>query len=308
MSKEMSKEILKDKVREYENDIALVDLLKILIKNKGLIILTTIIVTAFSIGGALYIRSNRVEKLNQNFILKEYADETGKLTIPNLNIETLLYNDAVIDAFYKNKKLNAYFDKTNTAGDKSYLSKRKVLNNLVHVKINDKSSEITLTTNVKDNEVLSLEMIELYLGILNKQRIFQINRNLGEKELLESKVAEYYKNLEKIKVEINEYTSSIPEAIIKNQSILELVELNRPVLIKKQKAQEKYYEEYYNKLLLLRNIKSGVKQIAKTSSVYVLEEKSKSNMIVAIGLILGLFLGIFAAFMKEFFANVDLKN
>ena len=95
----MNREILKHEVRKYDNEIDLVDLLKILIKSKGLILLTTIIITAFSVGGALYIRFNRVEKLNQNFTIREYVDETGKLIIPNLNIETLLYDDAVIDYY-----------------------------------------------------------------------------------------------------------------------------------------------------------------------------------------------------------------
>lgn len=304
----MSKEILKHNVRKYENEIDLVDLLKVLIKNKVIILLTTIIVTAFSVGGALYIRSNRVEKLNQNFIIREYTDETGKLIIPNLNVETLLYDDVVIDAFYKNKELNTYFNKSNSVGDITYLSKRRFLNKIVHVKKKNKNLEITLTTEIKDDEAFSLEMIELYLEVLNKQRIRQINRILGEESLLESKVTVYYENLEKIKMEINEYTSTIPEAISKNQSMLELVELNRPVLIRKQKAQEKYYEEYYNKLLLLRNIKSEKHQIIKTSSVYRLEQKSKTKMIVVVGMILGLFLGVFAAFIKGFFTNIDLKK
>lgn len=304
----MTKEILKHEVRKYDDEIDLVDLLKILIKNKGLILLTTIIVTAFSVGGALYIRSNKVEKYNQNIKIKKYNEKLSGFIIPDLNTETLLYDNKVVDEFFINEKLSAYFDKNTTTGEITYLSKRKFLNNLIRVKRMGENSEITLTTNIKDDKSFSLEMIDLCLNILNQQRLLQINRSLGEERFLESKVTQYYENLEKIKIEINKYTSAIPEAISNNQSVLDLVKLNRPVLIKKQRAQERYYEEYYNKLLLLRRVKAEEKQVIKISSVYVIEEKSKSKMIVVIGLILGLFLGVFAAFMKEFFSNVNLKN
>jgi len=302
----MKNEMITQDKKYYDDRIDLVDLIKILIRNKSLIIMTTIIITIFSVGGALYIKSNKIEKLNQNFTLKDYKDENGELIVPNLNVETLLYNDEVIDEFYRNEKLNSYFNKSND--ENSYLSKRKFLEKITDIKVDDKNPEITLTTEIKDDKKFSLEMIDLYLDILNKQRINQITKNLGEEKSLELKVAEYNKKLEVTKNKINEYIAQLPEATTKNQSILELVELNRPILIKQQRALEDYYDEYYKKLLLLKNIKNEENQIVKTSSVYVNEEKSKTLMIIAIGMILGLFLGIFAAFMKEFVKEIDWEE
>ena len=63
-----------------------------------------------------------------------------------------------------------------------------------------------------------------------------------------------------------------------------------------------------------KNIIKDAKNIGLDEKKFVLldtkivKEKSKSLMIVAIGMMLGLFLGIFAAFIKEFFENVDLKS
>lgn len=109
----MSKEVLKPEVREYKNEIDLVDLLKILIKNKGLILLTTIIITTFSVGGALYMRATRVEKFGQNFILKSFGDsyygEKAKLKIKRFNVEEMLLDDGIVGEIYADEGFSKYY-------------------------------------------------------------------------------------------------------------------------------------------------------------------------------------------------------
>ena len=110
---ELSREILGDEIREYEDEIDLVDLLKILVKNKGMILLTTIIITMISIGGALYLRSNKIDKFQQNFRLRNYADAyysgKAKLIIKSFDIEEMLLEDETVNKFYANDDFNGYF-------------------------------------------------------------------------------------------------------------------------------------------------------------------------------------------------------
>lgn len=172
----MSKEILKRDVRGYEDEIDLVDLLKILMKNKGLIFLTTILITAFSIGGALYIKSNRVEKFGQNFILQTFADsyygKKAQLKVKSFNVEEMLLDDKMVDKFYVDKDFNKYYSEKikdeKTASDE----KRKFLEDSIELKrVEDdkKFKYYTLNTTI-DDEVLSKKMIGLYLAIANQKK------------------------------------------------------------------------------------------------------------------------------------------
>jgi len=314
----MTKEILKHGVRKYENEVDLVDLIKILIKNKGFILLTTIIITAFSVGGAIYIRSNRVEKFGQNFILNTFADsyygKKAELKVKNFNVEEMLLDDNTVEKFYDNKDFNRYYlgkiKNEKTTSDE----RRTFLNNSIQLKRvteNDKFKYYRLNTTIED-EVLSKKMIELYLNIIN------VKKNELLEEAIEKEESLVFQKRDLYRAEVKEDEKKIaaiikkqPSSILENQSLMSILTITNPTLLQEMSSNKELYKKYYSQAIGIEELKEDKnlnKQIEKLSSIYKVEEKSKSKKIVAIGLMLGLFLGIFGAFMKEFFANVDLKN
>lgn len=314
----MSKEILKHEVKGYEDEIDLVELLKILIKNKGLILLTTIIITAFSIGGALYISSNRVDEFGQNFILRTFTDsyygEKAGLRIKSFNVEEVLLDDNIVDEFYTNEDFNRYYLEKVKDEKTSSDDKRRFLQNSIELKRvskNDKFKYYTLKTRIED-EVLSKKMIGLYLGVLNLKKTTLIKDAIAEEESIVLEKRDLYgerikEDEKKIAVIIKNQSVSILE----NQSVMSILTITNPTLIQEMESNKELYSKYYEQavgIAGMKNDKSIDQHIEKLSSIYKIEGKSKAKMIVAIGLILGLFLGVFVAFMKEFIGNVDWKN
>jgi len=314
----MNKEILKHEIKGYEEEIDLVDLIKILIKNKGLILLTTIIITAFSVGGALYIRSNRVDKFGQNFILRSFGDSyyggKAKLKIKRFNVDEMLLDDAVVDMFYANEDFNRYYlEKINDSKSTSD-ERRKFLQDSIELKQvmeKDVFKYYTVETTMED-EVLSKKMIRFYLDTVNLKKVALIKEAVEGEESSTLEMKELYEGRVKMgEKKIAEIIKNQPSSILENQSIMSILTITNPTLIQEMASDKELYGKYYSQAIGIEGVKGDKglnQQIEELSSIYKIEEKSKAKMIVAIGMILGLFLGIFGAFMKEFFANVDLKN
>ncbi|UUV18864.1 hypothetical protein NRK67_04975 [Fusobacteria bacterium ZRK30] len=314
----MKNELMNEKEKDYEDEIDLVDLLKILIRNKGMIFLITVIITAFSIGGALYIRSNRIEKFGLNFTLRNsidsYYEEKAQLEVEDFNVEEMFLDDNIVDEFYADEDFNKYYfektrDKKTTSDDKrEFLQDSLELKKVTGDK--EKFKYYTLNTTIED-EVLSKKMIELYLNIVNMKKT-ELLKNAIEDEI---SLVFQRRDLYRVKVregekQIAEIIKKQPVSILENQSMVSILTITNPTLLQELNSNKKLYEKYDNQALGLEGVKGDKKlgkQIEKISSVYKVEEKSKSKMIVAIGMILGLFLGIFAAFIKEFIKGVDWK-
>ena len=163
----------------------------------------------------------------------------------------------------------------------------------------------------KVNEVEALNgVLKLYKPEGNK---VLMSGNAGT--MLEQNPNEYYSKLiEKVAVaaveigNIDEEIKTLKEGKVKinssngeNKKILEatLAELEKDVNDVAISANEVLKE--YNDRFVTNYVKT-------ISPVNEMTNSKKAVMIIAIGMILGLFLGVFVAFMKEFFANVDLKN
>ena len=112
----MNKGILKNEVREYnevrkyENQIDLVDLLKILVKNKGLILLTTILITliAFGIGIVKYNSGKRVSTIiSYNFNeISDGLNPDGSKFNPNMLVSNEVLNSVIKKLGLEDEKLN----------------------------------------------------------------------------------------------------------------------------------------------------------------------------------------------------------
>lgn len=310
---------MKNEIKRYNNEIDLVDLLKILIKNKGLILLTTIIITIFSIGGALYLRSNKVDRYQQKFNLIDYGDsyygEKAQLRMKNFDAKGILLDDKIVNKFYNNEDFNRYFlEKTN--GEKVTLDgKRNFLNNSIKIdKVMDKDNikYYSVTSNIKNNKELSKNLITIYIDIISKEKMdimikaidIQDDFIVEKKDLYEKKVKEDVFKIAKV-------IKKQPASILENQDIMSILSITNPTLLQEMDSNKELQKKYYNQAIGIEGLKEDKnldQQIEKLSSIYEVKEKSKSIMIIAIGIMLGLFLGIMLAFMKEFFANVDLKK
>lgn len=228
----MSKEILKQEGRGYEDEINLVDLLKILIKNKGLILLTTIIITAFSIGGALYIRSNKINRFGQNFILKTLADsyygKKAQLKIKSFNVEEMLLDDGMVDKFYANEDFNEYYLEKMKNEKTTSDERRKFLNDSIELKgitENKKIKYYTLNTTIKD-EVLSKKMVGLYLSIINLKKVTLIKDAIAEEESLVLQKRDLYgERVKGDEKKIAEIIKNQSVSILENQNVVKYNEL-----------------------------------------------------------------------------------
>ncbi|MCS5420423.1 MULTISPECIES: hypothetical protein [Psychrilyobacter] len=317
----MSTEILKNEVRKYENQIDLVDLIKILLKNKGLILLTAAIITLMSVGGAFYIKANKIEKFGQNFKLIDFNDsyynKKADLTIKKFIIEDILLKNEVVDEFYKNEEFNKYSQTKNKDKILNEDEKREFINNSIKInKVMDEGKKeikyYSLISNIKANKGLSEKLIALYIDIINKEKAaIIINAIDTEDDFIIQKRNLYEKKVKEGEKNIAEIIKQQPVSILENQEIISMLSITNPSLLQEMDSDKALYEKYYDQAVGIEGLKEDKnlnQQIEKLSSIYKVEEKSKSMMIVAMGLILGLFLGIFAAFMKEFFENVDFKN
>lgn len=106
----MNEEITDNKITKYEDEIDLVDLLKILIKNKGIILLTTIIITliSFGIGIIKYNSSKKVSTIisyNFNEISDGLNPDKSKFN-PNLIVSNEVLNSVIKDLELGDEELN----------------------------------------------------------------------------------------------------------------------------------------------------------------------------------------------------------
>lgn len=294
---------------DYEDEIDLVDLLRILIKNKGLILLITIITTMISVGGVFYIKYNKIEKYQQDFKLidfnNSYYAKRADLRIKSFVVENILLNDKVVNEFYKDEEFNKYF-KSKTATVAIDDKRQFITNNIKLKKIMDgeKIKNYSLISSIKGNKELSRKLIGLYIGIINKEKMATIIEAVNDEyEFVIKKRDLYEKKVKLDEYKVAEIIKQQPNSILENQSLVSIISIINPSLLQEVNSNKALYKKYYNQMVGIEGILNNKKldqQIEKLTSIYKIEEKSKSLMMVAVGLILGIFLGVFMTFIKEF--------
>lgn len=314
----MGKETLKNEVRKYEDQIDLVDLLKILIKNKGLILLITIIITASSLGETLFLKSKRIDEFQQNFILRNFSDSyyggKAKLKIKNFNVEEMFLDDNMVNKFYIEEDFNKYYLEKIKAKKSTSDEKRKFLQDSIKLKKvmeGDKIKYYTVHTLI-ENEVLSKKMIGFYLDTINLKKVTLIKDAIEDDGFLVfQRRGLYGEKVQENEKKVARIITQQLVSILENQSIISVLSITNPSLLQEMENNKVLYKKYYDQAIGIEGLKKDKNlnhQIEILSSIYKVEDKSQSKKIVVIGMMMGLFLGIFVAFMKEFFANLDLKN
>ena len=317
----MKNELINKDRRDCEDEIDLVDLLRILIKNKVTIIMITILVTAISLGAVLYMRYTRVDQYQQNFRSRNYIDEfylkKANLKFEAFNMEEMMLEEENVDKIMSYPPFSEYIYKETSGKKLTLLEKQKFIkNHLMLERVMDETNKervkyFTIKTNIY-SEILSREMIEFYIGMINDRKVEIIKQAIKfDKNLIISERDRLTPKIKENEAKIKEIISELPSEMLGNQSIVSLITTTNPRFLEELNINKSLYSKYYSQAIGIEGLEKDPnfnRQIEKLSSIYQVEEKSKSLMILAIGMILGLFLGIFVAFTKEFITSVKWKE
>lgn len=301
--------------KNYEDDeINLVDLLKTIIKEKTLIIFTTILCILLA-GSFAFYKNNKSYNYGVNITL---SDETlNKINqynsmYKNINIDL---NNIIQESF--NTLLNTKdsnliilpsddIQKINQTLEKEY-------NFIKIIDVKNKSYKLFTKTKIKDmkknipkiNEILNNDLILLNSNFNN---ILSENIKFIEFHLLNTTIEVEKLNKKIISVINKDLKNTTKEDLNSNLSIIS------PILYIEYEEKIKDLDILYSKMLNLKKIKedvnnlfefSGKKNIIKITLENTSPKKEINNKIILIiGAFIGLFIGMFLAIIKEPLKNI----
>ncbi|WP_320047866.1 hypothetical protein [uncultured Ilyobacter sp.] len=309
--------------REYKNEIDLVDLFKILIKNWKIVIGVWIFIIMISFGGALHVRSNTYDKNAVDFVLRNKADSffinKASLTMEIFRLEEIFIKDEIVEEFYEIEELNMLFMKKNNTDEAlTIYNKRKFLGDIIKLEKVEEGGDkknifknYQLSVSSELGEDLNKKIINKYLEIVEREKEIQIQNAISrDYDLVKNKTTLYNNELASIEEEIKKVISKEPSAVLANEGIIGVISTKYPRLFEKKNQVQELYKKYSNELIGLEGLKadSGLKnQVEVLSSIYQVKVESKAKLILLAGIIFGLSMGISAAFIKEFFKHLNSK-
>ncbi len=285
----------------YEDEIDLVEIIKILLKNIKFIILLTTLVTVLGIITGIYMKKIEPITLEQNFSLSDYS----KVGIKNLNPGEIFKNNQVVEEFYKEK---IFIKEENE--NILLKEKRKKLEEIYIITNTEKNTLNYKVSVSSETEEESKELIAIFFKTLNSFIESQNKTELKEKILLvDTKINEYTSELEKMEDEIDKISSEYSDLIGVNTSVSDVVEAmkeKRPIVFaKKETYTTMYNESLREKLEIERTISSLTNNINIRTSVYEVEGKVRLSIVGIISLLLGGFLSLILVFLKEFIKKTN---
>lgn len=288
----------------YEDEIDLVDLIKILIINYKLIVLITVLITGLGISYGFYIKNKEMPVLEQQFQL-EYPSISSKIIIENI-----FKDDKTVEEFFSYDIIKDLYGENNRV--LSITEKQNWLNNIFKVTNSDKENTNYLLTIAIPSNLDADKLFGIYYENLYKYTDTTIRDeiSLKYKKVLEN--YDLYKELaddsqEKIK-EIIGNDLKLEDSINSLYIVQALRELNSKTFSEKDTYTSLYNRFLNEKLNLERVLLQMSDYIKVRTSIYELESKVNLKLIAMISFVLGGFLGIFAVFVKEFIKNIDWKN
>lgn len=317
----MSHEIQKHKKHEsydsYEEDeIDLYELIAILVKNRVTILATAILITALSLGAALYIRAKTYDKygitVNVNYDIGNdfFLKKTG--IIPNrLELQNLLKDDEVVIELFKNNKLKEIYLKNATKKQDDISVMRKFLQKRINIigEPKEKGKELlkenlTLEFDFLEDKNLSVEIGEALFKIYNDKMLNSIYQKIDEKYGFVFKEREKYRTeLDSVELKLKKLMTEEFGNNYGNIDTDQVLKLKYPKEYSNLKLLISNYDKYNEELNGLDGFKNEKDQktvLIKTSSYYLIEVQSKAKIILAVGIVLGIALGVVLAFLKEF--------
>ncbi|MGL5756491.1 MULTISPECIES: Wzz/FepE/Etk N-terminal domain-containing protein [Bacteria] len=295
----MSKEIKLMETKQYDDEIDLYELIEILVRHKWSIVVTTILCTLLSLGGALYVRSKTPNYLMKSILIQQ--DTYGLKGVNKINIDTILLQDRNVERILEVEPIKAEYLENTPKEQQNMASQRKFLQDMLTISKNDKNpEEISIKTEIIADENSSKNVINTYIDILREQD--NLEDVIAKEKLLKSE------SLEKTKLEIENIQNEILDIFKKDSDLRALkpeekmnyIASKYPDLNLRKSEQEKYYNTYVNELVKLDSLNDKLDIIKETTDIYFVKGQSKAKLILAVGIIMGLFLGVMVAFLKEF--------
>lgn len=299
----------------------LYDLIFIMLKNKMIIIATTVLVTLLALGTALYVRANTHDKyginLSNNYSIDDdfFLKKTG--IIPERNyVENMLKEDNVISKVFENEKLKDLYLKSVTLNTDDVATKRKFLSKKVKIITNDRDKNLPIQTGIIEfdfagDKNLSIEIGNLLFKLYNEQYLNLIYKKIDSKyDFIYNERQKAAKDLDEMDAKIKEIMDKEFSNKYNNINPDQIISLKYPKIYSDMENIKNIYNKYNDELMGLNGFKNERDSkiiLSKMSSYYVIEVKSKAKLILIIGIIAGLALGIILAFVKEFIEGYQKK-
>lgn len=294
-----------------EDEIDLIDLIRILWKNIRLVFSVIIISTVILIGIVFYMRSKIVEVSSQNFKIDMsldnfYLDKAG-LELEEFQIDSLLLNNNNVNELFDISAIKGYYPLKEYSIDE----KRLILKNIIGIKkVNEKTGKqelfkhYSLKVSGLGSEEAREEVIRGYTEILDKNIKLENNKllykDLSNIITMEGIVSN---RLENINTKVQELVAVESKEVFINQTIEEYLKAKHSKLyldkVKLDEVYSKYKDERIGIEGLKRELSSGQSNVVKLSDIYRVEQETKTLLMLAIGGVLSLMLGLASAFIKE---------
>lgn len=303
----------------YE-EIDLIDLLKILIKNKLLILTVTLLVTTISLGTIVFLKINKIDKFSQNFILNDkfldpYYIEQSNLSFQHDNLQNLLLNDNIVNNIYQNKDFYKYISEETKEKKLDLYSIRSFISNAIKVeKVQDEKNGpkyYKVTTSIND-KLLSQKIILFFLSLIHENKVKSVNDVINQQQTVTAEYSRNSKNnIIQSQAKLKNIMNQFPPKLLDNQPLTSLLAITDSALLQELENDTDLYKKYSNQSIGFKGLKSNLAlntYIIKLSSIYKVQEKNKYSIILISGILMGLFLGICSAFIRNFFVNIDWKK
>lgn len=294
-------------VKHNNDEIDLIDLLKIMYKNKIMIVGIFIVTTLLSLGGALYVRANTHDNLAINFSIEDSLDKfylnKSNLAVKSFDINNMFKNDNIVESFFEQEELKKYYIKN--GGEEALTKKREFLEDIIKLSLVEDKTYYQLS--ITEAEGLDVQkLMEIYIATLNNELYTNYNIAIENKyEDIKAKRNLYEGELEKINEKVNTAIEGEPANLFNNENAVAILQLKYPMLFTKQREASELYRKYESEqtgiegLLEDRALKDQVREL---SSYYEIKQKSKAKLILALGIVLGMIFGVMGAFLKEFWS------
>lgn len=287
----MSREL--EKVREDEID--LVDLLKVIVVNKKVILITWLAVLVLGLSFGFYMKKNKSFEANRKFVIRTIISETELNNDPISLYEDQNFIDKMIGNELVRKQISG-LEKLNENSKKESL--KRIFN------VNKENNSYSIKVSGKNiNEVRELE--KLYFEKL--QEYLNINYgNILKKDLeLQKKNSLTFKNeLLILEKKINE----IAKTSKGSYTAEDLKELYPTIFAEKEAISAVYTENYKAQKVIENSVAKLDELIVYQSTLNKIEDKMSIRLIFIISNVLGILLGVFIVFVKEFLKGINWKE
>ena len=302
-----------------DDEIDLYEILEIILKSKFLIAAVTVVGTILSFGAALYYSRNmRTETYAQNFDVN-YSIFTGEnlqktANFRTLEILSLLNNDDVINKFFEIRELNDEYQKSQSdiLPERDIIEKRRFLEGILSLELRSGSTdersfsnkEYSITASFKRNSSLQNLLIGKGLEIIEGKLNEEITNKLTEVVLFSENSIEIYRRaLEEIG-QNSGMLEELKEMKIDNlETLLRYIDPLTVAVISENLSGYGRHVALQNDITIVEK-KLKIDNIFEIStSIYFVEEKGYTKIILLVGMVLSGFLGLGLAFVKEFWGN-----